>query len=130
MADLRVFPLPNVGGPGPIGSPRPAQRTPAIGGEGFDRVLRREVERQAPVKFSAHALSRLADRNLRVGPEEQSRLEGAVTRAEKKGSRDALVLMDDVALIVSVKNRTVVTAMDRAQLKENVITNIDSTVLA
>jgi flagellar operon protein len=130
MPDFRITPPPNVGGPAPVGPSRPTGGAPAPSGEGFGRVLRREIERQAPLRFSAHALSRLAERDLRVGPADQTRIEGAVARAAGKGSRDALVLMDDVALIVSVKNRTVVTAMGREQLKENVVTNIDSTVLA
>ncbi len=56
-------------------------------------------------------------------------IEKAVSRAAEKGSKDTLVLADDKALIVSVKNNTVVTVMDRAAMKENVFTNIDSTVV-
>ena len=58
------------------------------------------------------------------------RLNGAVQRAADKGSRDALVLMDNVAMVVSVKNRTVVTVVDKDSLKQNVFTNIDSAVIA
>jgi flagellar operon protein len=53
-----------------------------------------------------------------------------VDRAEEKGARDSLVLLRDMAFIVSVSNRTVVTAMDGERLKENVFTNIDSAVIA
>jgi flagellar operon protein len=52
-----------------------------------------------------------------------------VDRAAAKGARESLVMMDDVALVVSVKNRTVITAVDRAHLKDNVFTNIDSAVI-
>ncbi len=58
------------------------------------------------------------------------RLQGAVQRAANKGSRDALVLMDNLAMVVSVKNRTVVTVVDKDNLKQNVFTNIDSAVIA
>jgi flagellar operon protein len=58
------------------------------------------------------------------------RLEAAVERAEAKGSRDSLILLDELALVVSVRNRTVVTAMDEANRKEHVFTNIDSVVIA
>ena len=51
-------------------------------------------------------------------------------RAAQKGARESLVLLDDVALVVSIKNRTVITAVDAANLKENVFTNIDSAVFA
>ena len=50
-------------------------------------------------------------------------------RLEKKGARDSLVLMQDLALVVSVKNNTVITAVDGESLKENVFTNIDSAVI-
>jgi flagellar operon protein len=58
-----------------------------------------------------------------------ARIEGAVQKAAAKGSKDALILSGDKALIVSVKNNTVVTVMDRAAMKDNVFTNIDSTVV-
>ena len=58
------------------------------------------------------------------------RLNGAVQRAAGKGSRDALVLMDDLAMVVSITNRTVVTVVDKESLKQNVFTNIDSAVIA
>ena len=130
MVDLRLTPFPKVGGAAPVTPARPAERPSATKGPGFEGVLRREVERQAPLRYSAHALQRLSERDIRIGAEDQARIEGAVQRAESKGSREALVLRDDFALIVNVRNRTVVTAMDRNQMKENVITNIDSTVLA
>jgi flagellar operon protein len=57
-------------------------------------------------------------------------LQGAVQRAASKGARDALVLMDDLAMVVSVTNRTVVTVVDKDNLKQNVFTNIDSAVIA
>jgi flagellar operon protein len=61
---------------------------------------------------------------------QMNRLEDAVQRAADKGSRDALVLMDDLAMVVSVKNRTVITVVDKESLKQNVFTNIDSAVIA
>jgi flagellar operon protein len=57
-------------------------------------------------------------------------LQRAVSRAEEKGAKDSLVLLRDLAFIVSVKNRTVVTAVDGEHIKENVFTNIDSAVIA
>lgn len=81
------------------------------------------------VKFSQHALERMANRGISFKPEEMMRLNEAIGKAEQKGSRETLVLMGDSALIVSVKNKTVVTAMDREAMKENIFTNIDSTVI-
>lgn len=82
------------------------------------------------IRFSAHAQTRLQSRHIAMQPDHIARLQSAVGRAAAKGSKDALVLMDDMALIVSVKNRTVVTVVDKDNLKQNVFTNIDSAVIA
>lgn len=81
------------------------------------------------VKFSNHALERMNTRGITFTQEDMTRLNEAVNRAASKGSKDSLILMKDSALIVSVKNKTVVTVMDKTALKENVFTNIDSTVV-
>lgn len=81
------------------------------------------------IKFSNHAIERMRTRGISFKPEDMQRLNDAVSRAAAKGSKDSLILMDDSALIVSVKNKTVVTVMDKNALKENVFTNIDSTIV-
>lgn len=81
------------------------------------------------IKFSNHAIERMRTRGISYTPEDVSKISAAVSRAAAKGSKDSLILMDDSALIVSVKNNTVVTVMDKNALKENVFTNIDSTVV-
>lgn len=85
---------------------------------------------EAPqLKFSNHAIERMQSRGISYSPEDLTRLGGAIQKAAAKGSKDTLVLMDNSALIVSVKNNTVVTVMDKNALKENVFTNIDSTIV-
>lgn len=81
------------------------------------------------VKFSNHAVERMMSRGISFDKASLEKLNSAVSKAAAKGSRDTLVLMNDAALIVSVKNKTVVTVMDKEALKENVFTNIDSTVV-
>lgn len=81
------------------------------------------------LKFSTHAVERMRSRGISYAPEMMKSIETAVQKAAAKGSKDTLVLTDDSALIVSVKNNTVVTVMDRNAMKENVFTNIDSTVM-
>lgn len=81
------------------------------------------------VKFSNHAVERMQTRGISFNQNDLNRLNEAVTKAAAKGSKDTLVLMNDSALIVSVKNKTVVTVMDKTALKENVFTNIDSTIV-
>jgi flagellar operon protein len=106
--------LPGVGQTAPLKGPATAQ-----GIQGAEQKL----------KFSAHSLERMTSRGLSFPAEEMARIENAVQKAAAKGSKDALILSGDKALIVSVKNNTVVTVMDRAAMKDNVFTNIDSTVV-
>lgn len=115
----------------PSVGPTTGRGTP--GAPGFDRLL---ADRMAtgttvePLRWSAHARDRLAQRGIQVTPEVAQRLEDAVATAAGKGSRDSLVLVDDLAFVVSVANRVVITAVDQQGLKEQVFTNIDSAVLA
>lgn len=81
------------------------------------------------VKFSNHAIDRMVSRGITFGPQELQRINDAVEKAAAKGSKNSLLLMDNSALIVSVNNKTVVTVMDKTAMKENVFTNIDSTVV-
>jgi len=93
----------------------------------FENVLQEELR---GLTFSRHARERLEARNMQLNDADMTTLQLAVNRAEEKGARDSLVLLRDMAFIVSVPNRTVVTAMDSEHLKENVFTNIDSAVIA
>lgn len=80
------------------------------------------------MKISKHAAMRLETRNITLDAQRLEKLKSAVDRAQAKGVRDSLVVMDDVALVVNIPNRTVITAMNRDELKENVFTNIDGAV--
>lgn len=80
--------------------------------------------------FSKHAQKRLEQRGIDMDGARMARLEQAVGQAAAKGSRESLILLDEMALVVSVQNRTVVTAMDQQAGKEQVFTNIDSVVIA
>lgn len=93
----------------------------------FGDVLNQELSK---LKFSAHAQSRLTSRDIQLSQEDMMRLETAVARAESKGARESLVMLDSTAFIVSVRNKTVITAANGEQLKENIFTNIDSAVFA
>jgi flagellar operon protein len=94
---------------------------------GFEQVLNQALN---GVKFSQHATQRLQTRNINLTSTQMNQLNNAVDKAAQKGARESLILMDrDLALVVSVKNRTVITAMDGASIKDNVFTNIDSAVI-
>jgi flagellar operon protein len=88
-----------------------------------------KAENLSGIKFSNHAIERMQTRGISFNPDRLQKLDEAIKKAAAKGSRDTLVLMDDSAAIVSVKNNTVVTVMDKNNLKENVFTNIDSTIV-
>jgi len=105
---------------------RPNGSSPVNGG--FRDLLNNVLNVKEGVKFSAHATERLFNRKINLSQNDIARLNDAVSKAGSKGSTDSLILMNDLAFVVSVKNNTVVTAMSSEQLKDNVITNIDSTV--
>ena len=83
----------------------------------------------ATLKFSNHAVDRMSQRGISFTAGEMIKIEQAARKAAEKGSKETLVFAGDAALIVSLKNNTVVTVMDKDSLKENVFTNIDSTVM-
>ncbi len=126
MSSIEQLYFPNPVQPSSRPSQTPGQRsTKATSESTFAKVL----DQTQGVKFSQHAQERLKSRNISFSAEELQQLEGAVNRVAQKGGKDSLVMLGDAALVVSVKNRTVVTAMDRSQMKGNVFTNIDSAVV-
>jgi flagellar operon protein len=118
-------------GPQPVNQPASQNNQPVIppGAPGFEDLLKSQLIQPSSVKFSAHAQRRIASRQIEFGSDETARLEEAVEKAANKGSRESLILMDDLALVVSVKNKVVITAVDANNRKENIFTNIDSVVL-
>jgi len=95
----------------------------------FKDILKQELAKTSSLKFSAHAQSRLLSRNIALNDADIQKLEGAVAKAEEKGGKESLVLMRDLAFIVNIPNKTVITVTDRQNAKENVFTNIDSTII-
>ena len=96
----------------------------------FQEVLRTQSGYTPSLRFSAHAQQRMQSGGVKLDGESMARLEKAVSAADKRGAKDALVLMDDLALLVSISNRTVITAVDQTRQKNGVFTNIDSVVMA
>lgn len=87
-----------------------------------------EITKENNIKFSAHALKRLEDRNINLSKKDISDIRQAVNKADNKGLRESLVVMKDISFIVNIKNKTIITAVDSQNMKENVITNIDGAV--
>ncbi|MDR1160332.1 MAG: flagellar protein [Syntrophomonadaceae bacterium] len=109
------------------GTNKVAARQAVASKDDFQNIL--ESKLQQELKFSRHAQERLRIRNINLNDEDLQNLSSAISKAKEKGAKDSLVLMGDLALVVSVKNNTVITAVDGPSLKENVFTNIDSTVI-
>ncbi len=98
----------------------------------FQEILRRRQsasEENYPLKFSKHASMRLQSRNIELSNEQKERLETGAEKAEAKGMKESLVIVDTYSFIVNVPNKTVVTAMDQKESEENVYTNIDGAVI-
>jgi flagellar operon protein len=95
----------------------------------FARVLESAQQQAQKLHFSAHALERMAQRGIELTPGELEKIESAVATAANKGSRSSLVLLEERAFVISVANRTVITALDGDALKDQVVTQIDSAVI-
>ena len=92
-------------------------------GASFKDLLNQQMDRQ--LSFSRHAVQRTEQRNIQLTSNDLERLENACDKAEKKGIKEALVVMNDAAFIVNAASRTVITALDKNEMKDNVFTNID-----
>ena len=99
----------------------------------FEEVLRRQQSLSTTgsetLKFSKHATQRLESRGISLSDEQNERLQSGVEKASAKGINESLVLVDSLAFIVNVPNKTVVTAMDQTETQSNVFTNIDGAVI-
>ncbi len=108
--------------------------TEAVSSEGnisFEDILKQkqDVTGSCELKFSKHAAMRLSDRHINLSEEQSERLETGVMKASEKGIQDSLVLVDSLAFIVNVPNRTVVTAIEQSEADNNIFTNIDGAVI-
>ena len=90
----------------------------------FKQVLTEKIG----LKFSKHAKNRLVSRGIQVSSKDLEKLGKGVEKAADKGARDSLIMVNRVAYVVSVENKTVITAIDDKNIRENVFTNIDSAV--
>lgn len=98
--------------------------------ESFQEILEQKSNRYVQLKFSKHAANRLNTRNIELTENQVERLKDGMQKANEKGIKDSLVLMDELAFIVNVPSNTVVTAMDQTQNAEQIFTNIDGAVIA
>ncbi len=97
----------------------------------FRDVLSQQLVQQqcSSIKVSAHAQKRMQERNLHLDQQDWNKINNAINKAEAKGVNNSLFIHGELALIVSVRNRTVISAMDEKAMKDHVFTNIDSAVI-
>jgi flagellar operon protein len=108
--------------------PAPTGERVKTSSDEFSNILNQKLSESRDVKISKHAALRLEARNISLDTLRLEKLRTAVDKAQAKGVKDSLVVMEDVALLVNIPNRTVITAVNQSELKENVFTNIDGAV--
>jgi flagellar operon protein len=113
-----------------IGAQPVAQQSSTAATEQGTTSFIETLESVQRVKFSNHAQSRMQSRDINLNSENVNRLSDAIDKAEKRGGKSSLVVVDDLAFIVNVQNRMVITALDKNQRGEGVFTQIDSVVFA
>lgn len=117
-----------------IGHIFPVKSTPLQSGKVAVNLLPQSTEFQdlldaKVLKFSHHAEVRMQQRGIKLQAESLTKIINAVEDAASKGAQDSLIVFRDIAMIVNVPSRTVVTAMDGGQMRSNVFTHIDSAII-
>lgn len=109
---------------------RPGGETADLGKRSFAEVLEEKKNDNPAPRFSKHAANRLSERNIELSDGQMDRLSAGMQAAGKKGINESLVMVDQLAFIVNIKNQTVITALDGKDNDGNVFTNIDGAVIA
>lgn len=99
----------------------------SIRSRNFNDILKENINKNESFTVSNHAATRMNDINFSKA--DMSKINEAINKADEKGAKNCLIVYKDVALVTSVKNRTVITAVDGSRAKDNVFTNIDSVIL-
>lgn len=124
----KAYPIGNIGG---IDSLTKDNRVKESNKEDFKKLLNKEIEKKSlnenGYKISAHAAERLKD--VDFTKEDYTSIENGLNKAKEKGSKNTLMLYKNMAIIASVENNTIITAIEKQRAKENVFTNIDSVVI-
>ena len=95
----------------------------------FRQAFEAQLHQISDVAFSKHAVSRAIERNLDLSGDQIARLNEGVKLAAEKKLEDPLILVGGTAFLVNIRHHKVITAVDAEELKGNVFTNIDGTVI-
>jgi flagellar operon protein len=102
---------------------------PRQGKNNFTSILKETIKKESSFVISNHAAERLKNRNISLNESDMNKINEGINKADEKGAKESLILYKDLVLVASVKNRTIITAVDKDSSKGNVFTNIDSVVL-
>lgn len=131
MADLRLYGFSSVRPPVNVGATDVRGvhgQTTKSGHTSFRDVLE-QTRSERKIIWSKHAQQRLRNANIEWNERKETQLVSAVQQAAAKGGRSSLVFMSDVAFVVNIPNRTVITAVESGRMNEHVFTQIDSAVI-
>lgn len=95
----------------------------------FSNILKNEIDKKESFVISNHALERLKERNIAFNENDMKKINEGINKALQKGCKDSVILYKEIALVTSIKNRTVITALCKNESEGNVFTNIDSMVI-
>lgn len=100
-----------------------------VNGNPFSLHLQQVLHENQKLTISKHAKERLHQRDIQITDNRWQQIEEKINEAKKLGIKDSLVLLENAALIVSAKNNTVITAMDRQEAMSQIFTNINGTIV-
>lgn len=113
----------------PPAYPKVKEKVLASVSNNFADILKKQVDKRQTFIISSHAAERLNSRNISLDEADMKKINEGINKADAKGGRESLILYKDLALVTSIKNRTIITAVDKTKGEDNVFTNIDSVVL-
>ena len=93
----------------------------------FQKLLQNNINDKKEVKISAHAQKRMVERDMKLQARDINLINKAMDDLKEKGAKESLMLYKDMALIASVENRTIITALQNKEV--DIVTNIDSTII-
>ncbi len=126
MVDQKIYLQHSILPVGGTGEAPAGSRGTVQPGVPFRQVLQQEI---SGVKFSQHAQQRLKARSIQLSAQQMQKINGGLEKVSQKGARESLMVMGDLAMIVNIPNKTIITVMDGQSMKENVFTNIDSAII-
>ncbi|MFQ5499016.1 MAG: TIGR02530 family flagellar biosynthesis protein [Candidatus Zixiibacteriota bacterium] len=112
-----------------IAGRKPDKPSESASNASFKEMFSRELAGSRDINFSKHAQQRLFSRDIAVSDNTLGRIADAIDKADARGARETLILSDRGAFVVAVPSRTVVTAFDPNNLREGVVTSIDSAIM-